>query len=214
MPILFFIPCIQISAANPQFKLCVENLIIPMSFGNRVCGNWNKCQLIVGDIYGDNPNHKYTQHYKSSNPVTGIASCYGCLCGGTEFGNSSVTPNRPGNDSYESSYEKKWGIICPDVNNGRMIPLYDVTQSSYSNASTFQINLCPDSFDSCNVCRGECYQPQFSVGLLQISLSEQCFDEPCFTSSGISRNTGLNVMVMLAIHTVLIVSILYSNHYG
>ena len=37
VPVLFSIPRIQISAANPQVKLCIENLTIPTSVGESGC---------------------------------------------------------------------------------------------------------------------------------------------------------------------------------
>ena len=215
VPVFFSIPRMQISATNPQVKLCIEDLTIPTSVGESVCDGFNKCWLIVGQHVGENLNHEDTQHCKSSDPVTGTAKCYGCLCGGTAFSNSSASPYLGSLiDSCGPSYEKKWGISCPDVNNGRGIPPYDGTASSYSNTSIVQINLCPDSFNSCSVCRGGGYHPQFRVGLQWLSTSEQCFIEPSFTSGGISMSTGLNVMGMVVISTVFLLASLYSKHAG
>ena len=44
------------------------------------------------------------------------------------------------------------GIICPDVNDGRMIPPYDDTASGYSKNSTVQINFCVQIAPTVVVC--------------------------------------------------------------
>ena len=66
VPILFSIPCMHISAVNPQVKICTKNLTIPMSVGWRLeqvmVDCWEACEWEYQlQRYVELKNHKSSQ---------------------------------------------------------------------------------------------------------------------------------------------------------
>eukprot|EP00567_Pseudictyota_dubia_P014012 CAMPEP_0197434320 /NCGR_PEP_ID=MMETSP1175-20131217/2071_1 /TAXON_ID=1003142 /ORGANISM="Triceratium dubium, Strain CCMP147" /LENGTH=255 /DNA_ID=CAMNT_0042962997 /DNA_START=210 /DNA_END=977 /DNA_ORIENTATION=- len=182
VPVFLTIPRTEIDAPNSQYKLCLEDILIPTSVGGNECNETSQCWLAIGIHTGNNLDPEDIQYCKSSDPYTGAGPCFNCVCQGSDMGAGSVPPNRTLSDGCGVSAQDDWGVSCTDAMNGRM---NDASKMTLSNYSTVQVNICPETGDDCGVCEGGGYQAQFLVGLTWINNVEQCFK--AFPSSGTTK---------------------------
>jgi len=183
VPVFFDIPRMEISFASPQIKFCIGDIPIPKSVGGTACNEWNKCWLVIGTHTEKNLNPDDIEYCESSDKYRGTAPCYECVCSGAELSTGSVADNVTVTDACGLSSQDRWGAVCPDVQNGRMVFPYDGSYpDSYSNYTTVQINICGGISDLCSICRSGGHHPQFQVGLQWTKVAEQCFEEPPFNA--------------------------------
>ena len=148
-PVFFDIPA-QFTSGEARY--CLENITIPTSVGMNDCTDPQKCWLAVG-IQAD----KDTESCINSDD--GIQGCYNCACRGFSMDTGIATETEQNGCGLTD--DRGWGMTCGDVLNGRLVMGEDGS-SMPSNYSHVQVPVCPETFNSCNVCQGGMH-PSFTV---------------------------------------------------
>ena len=154
-PVFFDIPA-QFTSGEARY--CLENITIPTSVGMNDCSDPQKCWLAVG-ILADKDTDPQQSPESCINKWVDIQDCYNCACRGFSMDTGIATETKQNGCGLTD--DERWGMTCGDVLNGRLVLGED---GSYvpSNYSHVQVPVCPETFNSCNVCQGGMH-PSFKV---------------------------------------------------